>query len=106
MEKRNLQYYGFRENLVSPDTHHSFFDFTNEEGRVALEALARDATEDLVTWMSSGGEVAVLDATNGTRERRGWIRSRLEQAGIRVVFIEATQALYELPVGDQQDGIF
>ena len=38
--------------------------------------------------MSSGGEVAVLDATNGTRERRGWIRSRLEQAGIRVVFIE------------------
>jgi broad specificity phosphatase PhoE/predicted kinase len=78
----------YRRERLGTGQHHSFFDFTNEEGRVALEALARDATEDLVTWMSSGGEVAVLDATNGTRERRGWIRSRLEQAGIRVVFIE------------------
>lgn len=78
----------YRRQRLGVGQHHSFFDFANEEGRRALEGVAVEAVDDLVAWIASGGEVAVLDATNGTRERRAWVRARMEAAGLRVVFIE------------------
>lgn len=78
----------YRRERLGVGQPHSFFDFGNADGRRALEGVAAEAVEDLIRWITSGGEVGVLDATNGTPERRAWVRARMEAAGLRVVFIE------------------
>ena len=39
---------------------------------------------------SDGGDVAIYDATNSTRERRALVRARCVAAGLEVVFVEST----------------
>jgi hypothetical protein len=46
------------------------------------------ALEDLVAWLTDGGQVAIYDATNSMRARRTMVRARCEQAG----FAEAPDA--------------
>lgn len=66
----------------------SFFDPANARGRDALRDLAETALEEIDRWLAEGGRVAILDATNSTRERRAAVRRHCETAGIRLQFIE------------------
>ena len=52
-------------------------------GRSAMAAL-----DDMVAWLTDGGQVAIYDATNSTRARRAMVRARCERAGFQVLFIE------------------
>ncbi|AUX19585.1 6-phosphofructokinase [Sorangium cellulosum] len=68
---------------------HQFFDPDNTEGRRALLGMAMTALDDLIGWLSSGGEVAIYDATNSTRARRNLVMDRCKEHGFPVVFIES-----------------
>ncbi|MGK4008118.1 6-phosphofructo-2-kinase/fructose-2,6-bisphosphatase [Sorangium sp. So ce1036] len=68
---------------------HQFFDPDNTEGRKALLGMAMTALDDLIGWLSSGGEVAIYDATNSTRARRNLVMERCKEHGFPVVFIES-----------------
>ncbi|WP_437599952.1 bifunctional nucleoside/nucleotide kinase/histidine phosphatase family protein [Sorangium sp. So ce590] len=68
---------------------HQFFDPDNSEGRQALLGMAMTALDDLIGWLSSGGEVAIYDATNSTRARRNLVMERCQAHGFPVVFIES-----------------
>lgn len=66
-----------------------FFDPDNAEGRRALLGMAMNAIDDMLGWLSSGGEVAIYDATNSTRVRRNIVTERCKERGFSVVFIES-----------------
>ncbi len=68
---------------------HSFFDSRNEEGNRARLEMAERALSDMLAWLGQGGEVAIYDATNSTRERRAFIADACAKTGIEVVFIES-----------------
>ncbi len=95
---RYLTWLGYRARVFNVGTYRrrhlgagqpaSFFDPDNAEGVAARETMAREAVDDLITWIGDGGEVGLLDATNGRRDRRDWVRRACEEAGLRVLFIE------------------
>ncbi len=66
----------------------AFFDPANPEGTAARQALADAAVRELTLWMHGGGQVAILDATNSTRERRAWIRRHCDEGGFELHFVE------------------
>lgn len=79
----------YRRQKLGSQQPHGFFDPGNSEGRAQRAEVAKLALEDLVQWMSEGGEVGIYDATNTTRERRRAVEVRCRAAGLDVVFIES-----------------
>jgi len=68
----------------------SFFDPSNPDGVAARRKVAMTALDDLVDWhRQRGGQISIYDATNSTHARRDLVRSRLEEAGLEVLFIES-----------------
>lgn len=54
-------------------------------------AAAGAAVSDMVAWFRrKGGVVAILDATNSTRDRRQWIYESCSKEGIETLFVEST----------------
>ncbi|ETV93936.1 hypothetical protein H310_12273 [Aphanomyces invadans] len=51
----------------------AFFDSNNAEAKQIRDDLAMTAVENLIQWLEEGGQVAVLDATNTTKERRALV---------------------------------
>ncbi|XP_072238360.1 6-phosphofructo-2-kinase/fructose-2,6-bisphosphatase 4b isoform X2 [Leuresthes tenuis] len=67
-----------------------FFRPDNEEGVKIRRQCATSALNDVRQYLCvEGGHVAVFDATNTTRERRGTIMKFAEQNGFRVFFVES-----------------
>ena len=77
-----------RERLGTQPTH-EFFDPSNMEAEAARRSLARAALDDMIGWFREGGEVAIYDATNHTRDRRTMVRQGCERAGVPVLFVES-----------------
>jgi len=54
------------------------------------KAAVEAAVNDMIKWFSNNeGLVAVLDATNSTKDRRRWIQECCEAAGIETLFVES-----------------
>ncbi|XP_063330239.1 6-phosphofructo-2-kinase/fructose-2,6-bisphosphatase 4b isoform X2 [Pelmatolapia mariae] len=67
-----------------------FFRPDNEEGLKIRRQCALSALNDVRQYLSvEGGQVAVFDATNTTRDRRRTIIMFAEQNGYRVFFVES-----------------
>lgn len=66
-----------------------FFDPQNPDGVRARMELAIECMNDMFRWFGRGGLVGIYDATNSTRERRRMVRLRLEDIGVRVLFLES-----------------
>ncbi|KAM4582520.1 6-phosphofructo-2-kinase/fructose-2,6-bisphosphatase 4b isoform 1-T1 [Fundulus diaphanus] len=67
-----------------------FFRPDNEEGVKIRRQCAMSALNDVRQYLSvEGGQVAVFDATNTTRERRVTIMKFAEQNGFKVFFVES-----------------
>lgn len=80
----------YRRERIGSGSTHEFFDSHNVEGEAARRELARVAMEDMVGWFrAGGGEVAIYDATNHTRDRRTMVRQGCDRAGIPVLFVES-----------------
>lgn len=76
-----------RRQLMGPDsTDADFFDPANSFGREARELICRRNLEAAKSWLMHGGDVAILDATNVSRERRKLIEHNLTNHP--VLFIE------------------
>jgi 6-phosphofructo-2-kinase len=69
----------------------TFFDPKNQDAKAVREKLAMDTLDEAIHWLSSsGGKVAIHDATNSTKERRRAILERVShERNINVVFIES-----------------
>jgi broad specificity phosphatase PhoE/predicted kinase len=79
----------YRRKLLGSHQPHEFFDFNNAAGRQALLEMATAALDDMLVWLKSGGEVAIYDATNTTRERRRMVQAQCQQHHVPIVFIES-----------------
>lgn len=64
-----------RRKLIGEEsTNPDFFNPDNSFGRQARELICRRNLEYAYDWLQSGGDVAILDATNVSRERRMYIQ--------------------------------
>lgn len=52
-------------------------------------AAAEAAVNDMIQWFKKGGIIAILDATNSTKERRRWIKERCDKEGIETLYVES-----------------
>ncbi|MCL2447697.1 MAG: AAA family ATPase, partial [Polyangiaceae bacterium] len=86
---RSFNVGAYRRRRYGSRQPHSFFDPDNQAAQEARLAVALDALDDLVAFMGNGGDVAIYDATNSTRERRTLVRARCAERGIDVVFVES-----------------
>lgn len=74
----------------TPQPTADFFDTHNAEGEKLRRAAAEAAVNDMVQWFKrEHGVIAILDATNSTKERRHWILERCEREGISTLFVES-----------------
>ena len=74
----------------TPQPTAEFFSKGNSEGERMRHAAAQAAVNDMVKWFDSGeGVVAILDATNSTKARRGWVAERCEANRIQTLFVES-----------------
>lgn len=86
----------YRREKVGAQSH-VFFDPANASGNEARRQVALEALDDMIAFFSrGGGDVAIYDATNSTRERREVVRRRCEGAGLEVVFVESICARPEI----------
>jgi broad specificity phosphatase PhoE/predicted kinase len=79
----------YRRRRLGSHQPHSFFDPDNAIAQAARTTVAMAALDDLLAFLARGGEVAIYDATNNTRERRALVRARCAEQGVQVVFIES-----------------
>lgn len=80
----------YRRERIGSRQHHSFFDPRNETGQAARREVALQALGDMISFLQhDGGDIAIYDATNNTRERRALVRAECEGAGLGVVFVES-----------------
>jgi len=69
---------------------HDFFDPNNPEGVKVRRQVCEEALKDLCSWIDDGGEVAILDATNTTKERRKFLYERIvEGRDFKLFFVES-----------------
>ncbi|XP_052779616.1 6-phosphofructo-2-kinase/fructose-2,6-bisphosphatase-like isoform X8 [Mya arenaria] len=69
---------------------HVFFDTTNSEALAIRQKCALMAIDDACSFLKGGGEVAVIDATNTTRERRKLLAEIIcDRFGFRLFFVES-----------------
>lgn len=79
----------YRRN-ATPNPTAEFFDTSNTEGEKLRRAAAEAAVNDMVKWFREDhGVIAILDATNSTKERRRWIQDRCDAEGIETLFVES-----------------
>lgn len=80
----------YRRQVGVPQPNADFFDITNEDGFKIRKQAATMAIEDMMKWFDEEkGVVAILDATNGTRERREWILTLCRERSIEPMFLES-----------------
>lgn len=68
-----------------------FFNAANKDASAKREELASAVLEQLLTWLCvEGGEVAIFDATNTSKQRRKMLLDRvLREPGVEVLFVES-----------------
>lgn len=79
----------YRRESLGAQQAHAFFDPSNPEGAAARKALAQRALDDMLDFFRNGGQIAVYDATNSTRERRRHLAETLGRAGVDALFVES-----------------
>ncbi|KAI3370389.1 hypothetical protein L3Q82_025158, partial [Scortum barcoo] len=80
----------YRRECVKIYKSFEFFRPDNEEGLKIRRQCASAALNDVRQYLTEeGGQVAVFDATNTTRERRETIIEFAEQNGFKVFFVES-----------------
>jgi len=80
----------YRRQATEAYRNHEFFRPDNAEAMALRSRVALDALKDACDWIETGGEVAVFDATNTTRDRRRTIHNIVvEKMGYKLLFVES-----------------
>eukprot|EP00292_Cryptomonas_paramecium_P003144 CAMPEP_0113686580 /NCGR_PEP_ID=MMETSP0038_2-20120614/15377_1 /TAXON_ID=2898 /ORGANISM="Cryptomonas paramecium" /LENGTH=621 /DNA_ID=CAMNT_0000606935 /DNA_START=151 /DNA_END=2013 /DNA_ORIENTATION=- /assembly_acc=CAM_ASM_000170 len=67
-----------------------FFSAGNKEAAQKREELAVAVLDQLLAWLHEGGEIAIFDATNTSKNRRKMLLERVQQeSGVEVLFVES-----------------
>lgn len=75
-----------RKNLGRDSALPAFYHPGNAEGRAMREELAMQSMREAREFLEGGGQVAIMDATNGSRSRRKTLEKEL--TGAPILFIE------------------
>lgn len=79
----------YRRQTFGSGQRHSFFDPRNDAGQASRREVALAALGDMIAFLRGGGDIAIYDATNNTRERRELVHARCEAEGLQVVYLES-----------------
>ncbi|NWR97054.1 F263 bisphosphatase, partial [Motacilla alba] len=80
----------YRREAVKHYSSYDFFRPDNEEAMKVRRQCAMAALRDVKLYLTEeAGQIAVFDATNTTRERRGMILNFAKENGFKVFFIES-----------------
>lgn len=80
----------YRRQAGAAHPNAEFFDFANKEAFKIRETAVSHAVNDMMTWFEEeNGVVAILDATNTTRERRNWVLKLCRENAIEPMFLES-----------------
>ncbi|XP_003382978.1 PREDICTED: 6-phosphofructo-2-kinase/fructose-2,6-bisphosphatase 1-like [Amphimedon queenslandica] len=79
----------YRRNAVGAEKTFEFFHPDNKEATEARRKCAIAALQDVQKFLEEGGDAAVFDATNSTKERRQLIIDHCQPHSIKVFFIES-----------------
>ncbi|XP_035377421.1 6-phosphofructo-2-kinase/fructose-2,6-bisphosphatase 2a [Electrophorus electricus] len=80
----------YRREAVQSYKSYDFFRHDNEEAMKIRKQCALVALQDVRTYLNDeGGQIAVFDATNTTRERRDLILSFAQDNAYKVFFVES-----------------
>ncbi|XP_077196433.1 6-phosphofructo-2-kinase/fructose-2,6-bisphosphatase 3 isoform X1 [Paroedura picta] len=80
----------YRREAVKHYSSYNFFRPDNEEAMKVRKQCALSALRDVKLYLSvEGGQIAVFDATNTTRDRRAMILHFAKENGFKVFFIES-----------------
>ncbi|XP_052397309.1 6-phosphofructo-2-kinase/fructose-2,6-bisphosphatase 2 [Carassius gibelio] len=80
----------YRREMVQSYKSFDFFRHDNEEAMKIRKQCAIVALQDVKSYLNEeGGQIAVFDATNTTRERRSLILSFAEENEYKVFFVES-----------------
>ncbi|CAM9593411.1 unnamed protein product, partial [Discosporangium mesarthrocarpum] len=95
----------FRRKVLGSSAPSSLFDPSNKEGQLVRQRCVEMALDGAIDSLQQGSCLAVLDATNSTRERRQWLQVEVQKRsqssnreggregtalGIYLVFLELT----------------
>lgn len=73
-----------------------FFDQKNESNYAQRITLMQEALEDAIRYLNRGGDIAILDGTHTTQDRRDIIRKRVKREdGYEILWIESLQGMQE-----------
>ncbi|XP_034021736.1 6-phosphofructo-2-kinase/fructose-2,6-bisphosphatase 2-like [Thalassophryne amazonica] len=80
----------YRREAVKSYKSYDFFRHDNEEAMKIRRQCAVVALQDVKTYLTQeGGQIAVFDATNTTRERRDMIQTFVKENAFKVFFVES-----------------
>jgi len=79
----------YRRSTLGAGQTHEFFDPDNRTGVEAREKVIRAALDDAMAFLGDEGDVALFDATNGTRDRRRALAERARAEGVDLLFVES-----------------
>ncbi|KAM9758945.1 6-phosphofructo-2-kinase/fructose-2,6-bisphosphatase 2 isoform 2-T2 [Menidia menidia] len=80
----------YRREAVKSYKSYDFFRHDNEEAMKIRKQCALVALEDVKAYLTGeGGQIAVFDATNTTRERRDLIQDFVKENAFKVFFVES-----------------
>jgi 6-phosphofructo-2-kinase/fructose-2,6-biphosphatase 2 len=89
-ETKSFNVGNYRRYYFGTEQTHSFFDSSNKSASEVRKKAAIIALKDMINWlMNNGGQIAIYDATNSTRERRIMVRDYCKEHEIDVMFIES-----------------
>uniref|UniRef100_A0A4W4EEQ8 6-phosphofructo-2-kinase/fructose-2,6-bisphosphatase 2 n=1 Tax=Electrophorus electricus TaxID=8005 RepID=A0A4W4EEQ8_ELEEL len=79
----------YRRDAVKAYKSYDFFRHDNEEAMRIRKHCALVALRDVKTYLTEGGQIAVFDGTNTTRERRDLILNFVKENAFKVFFVES-----------------
>ncbi|KAK9722966.1 Histidine phosphatase superfamily (branch 1) [Popillia japonica] len=80
----------YRRHATAAYKSHDFFRQDNTEAMAIRQQCAVEALQDVCQWLEKGGEVAVFDATNSTKDRRNVIQNIVvDRMGFKLFFVES-----------------
>ena len=80
----------YRRQAGASHPNAEFFDVDNKEAYKIRQQAVTSAVNDMMRWFEDeDGVVAILDATNSTRDRRQWVLKLCRENGIEPMFLES-----------------
>ena len=95
----------YRRKLFGAEQHADFFDDRNELFAEQRKQCAVAALTDMIHFFQSGGQAAIYDGTNTTKERRAMVTSLIErqaeEAGLIVEIVWIESIVNDLNIVDE-----